>query len=134
MQVVYIVLQGMDCQFHSSGTVGLLWLQTLISLSAVVYVCIPGLRMITKILYLHLLPSFILFLLSSYISYVFLQEESECRVYGHDMRPLVNAMFFAQGVVPVVSILILSNDLRKVCYTKSKKGYKERLYSESDEE
>lgn len=115
VQVVYIVLKTFHCDFGSTDVVGVLWFQTLIALFTTIYVCVPGLKFITKLLYLHLIPTFLLLILSSYVAVVFLNLDTDCNVYGNDMRPLLNAMFFAQGVVPVVSFLIFINDIRISC-------------------
>ena len=118
VQVVYIALKTFHCDFGSTDVVGVLWFQTLIAVFTTIYVCIPGLKFITKLLYLHLIPTFLLLILSTYVAVVFLSLETDCNVYGHDMRILLNAMFFAQGVVPVVSFLIFLNDARTSCKRK----------------
>ncbi len=119
VQVTYIVLKTFHCDFGKTDVVGILWLQTIVSVFACIYVCLPGLKMVTKIIYLHFLPTILLLCLSTYVSFYFLYLETECNIYGHDMKTLLNAMYFAQGVVPVVSILIFSNDLRKSCSRKT---------------
>jgi hypothetical protein len=117
--VVYTILKTFHCDFGTSNIIGVLWLQTLISLFAMIYVCIPGLKMVTKILYFHLLPTFLLLCFSVYVSLYFLGLETECNVYGHDMKMLISAMYFSQGIVPIISIIILSNDLMKCCQKRS---------------
>ena len=121
VQVVYIVLKTFHCDFGSTDVVGVLWFQTLIALFTTIYVCVPGLKFITKLLYLHLIPTFLLLVLSSFVALTFLNLEMDCNIYGNDMRPLLNAMLFAQGVVPGVSFLIFINDVQNSCSRKPEK-------------
>lgn len=113
VQVLYGVMAGLGCQLPG-GLLWLLWFQTVVSCGAVVYVLVPGLKMITRLLYLHFLPSISLLLVSGYLSYRFM-EHVECHVYDTDVQPLLNAMNFAQGVIPVISVIVLSNDVRQSC-------------------
>jgi len=131
VQVVYMVLQGMNCALDTT-MIGILWFQTFISLFCIIYICVPGLKMLTKLIYLHLIPTLVLFIISIYISHDFLTYESDCTIYGHDMKPLINSMYFCQGIIPVLSILILSNDLRKSC-TGKKSGYVRQSDNSDDE-
>ena len=131
VQVVYMLLKTMNCNLDAA-MIGILWFQTMIALFCVIYICVPGLKMLTKLLYIHLIPTLMLFIISIYVSHEFFTYESECTISGHDMAPLINAMYFCQGIIPVLSILILSNDLRKSC-TRKKSGYV-RQSDESDDD
>jgi hypothetical protein len=46
------------------------------------------------------------------------------------MKALISAMYFAQGIVPIVSIIILSNDLRKACMKTNVAAKKPREFKE----
>ena len=125
-----MVLNSLNCDIDTM-ILTVLWLQTIFSFFINVYICIPGLRSLTKLLYLHLLPSLILFLLSLYVGYALMKNPTTCIIYGNDMQSLINAVLFSQGVIPILAIIVLSNDLRKSC---GKKSYKKMDAYDTDED
>ena len=129
-QVIFMVLNSLNCDIDTM-ILTVLWLQTIFSFFINVYICIPGLRSLTKLLYLHLLPSLILFLLSLYVAYALMKNPTTCIIYGNDMQSLINAVLFSQGVIPILAIIVLSNDLRKSC---GKKSYKKMDAYDTDED
>ena len=129
-QVIFMVLNSLNCDIDNI-LLTILWFQTVFSFFVILYMCIPGLRSLTKLFYLHLLPSFILFVLSLYVAYTFIENTTFCIVYGNDMQPLINAVLFSQGVIPILSLIVFSNDLRKSC---GKKSYKKMDAYDTDED
>ena len=125
-----MVLNSLSCDIDTM-ILTVLWLQTIFSFFINVYICIPGLRSLTKLLYLHLLPSLILFLLSLYVAYALMKNPATCIIYGNDMQSLINAVLFSQGVIPILAIIVFSNDLRKSC---GKKSYKKMDAYDTDED
>jgi len=125
-----MVLNSLSCDIDTM-ILTVLWFQTILSFFINVYICIPGLRSLTKLLYLHLLPSLILFLLSLYVAYALMNNPATCIIYGNDMQSLINAVLFSQGVIPILAIIVFSNDLRKSC---GKKSYKKMDAYDTDED
>lgn len=129
-QVVFVVLNSLNCEVDN-GILTILWLQTIISFFTLVYLCIPGLRTLTKLFFLHLLPSLLLLVLSLYAAYTLMQDSTVCSVYGNDLQPLINAALFCQGIIPILAIIIFSNDTTKSC---KKKTYEKMSAYDTDEE
>ena len=129
-QVVFTVLNSLNCDVDYN-ILTVLWLQTIISFFTIVYLCIPGLHTLTKIFFLHLLPSLSLLVLSLYAAYTLMQNSTVCIVYGNDLQLLINAALFSQGIIPILSIIILSHDATKSC---EKKNYKKMSAYDTDEE
>jgi len=130
-QVIFTVLQTMDCDI-GNHVLPLLWVQTVVAFASIIYLCVPGLRMLTKMLYLHLLPSLLLLALSLSLAYLFMHETTACTIMGNDVQPLLNAAYFCQGVVPILAFIVFSDDLNKSCRGTAK--YKKMNALQRDEE
>lgn len=119
-QVIMMVLNTFDCNVDAT-LLALLWLQTVFSLLCIFFICLPMLYSLSKLFYLHVVPSLFLFVFSLYIAYFFMIHHDTCSIYSNDMQPLINAAMFSQGIIPVLSFIVASGELNKSCRKTSYK-------------
>ena len=113
-QVIMMVINTFDCNVDAT-LLALLWLQTVFSLVCIVFICLPMLYSLTKLFYLHVLPSLFMFIFSLFVTYFFIMHHDICIIYSNDMQPLVNAAMFSQGIIPVLSFIVVSGQLNTSC-------------------